>query len=47
MYIYFNMAKAFLETFSESGCKFFKIVVFFNYVLSLGKKMLEENGVKV
>ena len=47
MYIHFNMAKAFLETFSESGCKFFKIVVFFNYVLSLGKKMLEKNGVKV
>ena len=38
MYICFNKAKAFLETFSESG-------YFLIFILLLGKKMLEENGI--
>ena len=40
MFIYFTMAKAFLETFSES--EQFVIIV-----LLLGEKMLEENGIRV
>ena len=43
MYIYFNYfnkAKAFLETLSESG-------QFLIFILLLGKKMLKENGIRM
>ena len=44
MYIYFNKAKAFLETFNESCFKVQKSLKFLNFIL-LGEKMLEENGI--
>ena len=44
MYIYFNKAKAFLETFNESGFKVQKSLKFLIFIL-LGEKMLEENGI--
>ena len=44
------MAKDFLETLNYSGFKSysgFKILIFFIFILLLGAKMLEENGIRV
>ena len=46
MYIYFNKAKAFLETFNETGFKLIKFLQFLIFIL-LGEKMLVENGARV
>ena len=46
MYIYFNKAKAFLETFNETGLKLLKFLQFLIFIL-LGEKMLVENGARV
>ena len=47
MYIYFNKIEAFRETFTESGFKFLKFLRFRVFILLLGVKMLEENGIRV
>lgn len=46
MYIYFNEAKAFLETFNETGFKLLKFLQFLIFIL-LGEKMQVENGARV
>ena len=46
MYIYFNEAKAFLETFNETGFKLLKFLQFLILIL-LGEKLLVENGARV
>ena len=46
MYIYFNKAKAFLETFDETGFKLLKFLQFLIFKL-LGEEMLVENSARV
>ena len=47
MYMYFNKAKAFLETFSESGFKLLNFLSLLIFKLLSGEKMLEENRTRV
>ena len=44
IYVYSSKAKAFIESFSESGFKFLKSLCLI-FVFLLDKKMLEENGI--
>lgn len=45
--MYFNKAKAFLETFSESGFKLLNFLSLLIFKLLSGEKMLEENRTRV
>ena len=46
MYIYFNMATVFPETFCESCFKFLKSLKCLVFLLLLGEKTVGENGMR-